>query len=49
VSAVHYALFRLHGQWVAAVCRTCGLELAHSALRFKADLAAARRRCPVCR
>jgi hypothetical protein len=48
VRAVHYALFVLHGQWVAA-CRTCGMELARSALRFKADLTAARRRCPVCR
>jgi hypothetical protein len=45
---MHYALHTLHGQWVA-VCRTCGVELARSHLRFKTDLTATRRRCPVCR
>jgi hypothetical protein len=45
---MHYALYTLHGQWVA-VCQTCGVELARSTLRFKVDLAATRRRCPVCR
>jgi hypothetical protein len=48
VRAMHYALYTLHGQWVA-VCCTCGVELARSNLRFKADLTATRRRCPVCR
>jgi hypothetical protein len=48
VRAMHYALYTLHGQWVA-VCRICGMELARSNLRFKADLTATRRRCPVCR
>ena len=48
VRVMHYALYTLHGQWVA-VCRTCGVELARSNLRFKADLTATRRRCPVCR
>lgn len=48
MKAMHYALYTLHGQWIA-VCRSCGLELARSNLRFKADLTATRRRCPVCR
>jgi hypothetical protein len=42
---MRYALYFLHGQWVAA-CSTCGAELARSRSRWLTQRAA--RSCPAC-
>ena len=42
------ALHLLHGWWVAS-CPDCGYELAQRRNQEKAEWAADRRRCPVCR
>ena len=42
------ALFLLHGRWVAA-CPGCGYQLAQARGQRRAERAARRRRCPVCR
>jgi rRNA maturation endonuclease Nob1 len=42
------ALFHLDGAWVAA-CPTCGHQLARHRSQRRAERAARRRPCPVCR